>query len=403
MGVLDGVRVVEMGMWVAGPAAGGALADWGADVVKVEPLGGDPMRQLYGRLSGSQEAQCPPFDMFNRGKRSLAIDMNAEGSNAVLDRVIEHADVFLTNMRAGFLDRLGFGAEQLTARYPRLVYASLTGYGPVGPDKDAPGFDVAAFTARSGIGERLQAPGAAPLPLPGGMGDVVSGMSLVAGIVGALFQRERTGTGQVVTTSLLRSGIYSIGMDVSARVGLGRVASVKTRETTPNPLMNCYPTRDGKWFWLIGAESDRHWPRLLACLGDESLVADTRFTSPRDRRRNGPALVAILDELFRNRTRDEWSTAFEAHDVWWAPLNAVDDLLADAQVWASGAFGPEGADAGPVVATPVDFSAEPIRLSPLGPEVGADTAAVLGEAGISPAGIAALEGAGIIGTADDGG
>jgi len=400
-GLLSGVRVVEMGMWLAGPVAGGVLADWGAEVVKIEPLGGDPMRRLYTTMSGSREDKCPPFDMFNRGKRSLAIDVNADGSAAVLEQVIASADVFLTNMRPAFLARVGLDAERLTARYPRLVYASLTGYGPAGPDKDAPGFDVAAFAARSGIGERMQPPGGPPTSLPGGMGDVVSGMSLVAGICGALFGRERTGRGQLVTTSLLRSGIFSIGMDVSARVGLGRVASVKTRQSTSNPLMNSYPAGDGSWFWLMGAESDKQWPRIVACLGDQGLATDERFATPRDRRRNAAALVARLDEIFLTRGRSEWAERFEEHDVWWSPLTAVDDLVTDPQVLASGALGPgTDADATPedvrVVASPVDFSTAPISLPARGPLVGADTVAVLSGLGFSAKEIASLEKAGVL-------
>lgn len=400
-GVLSGIRVVEIGKWLAGPVTGGVLADWGAEVVKIEPVDGDPMRRLYRTMSGSREEKCPPFDMFNRGKRSLAIDVNADGGAAVLDRVIATADVFLTNLRPSFLTRVGLGAEQLTKRFPRLVYASLSGYGPVGPDKDAPGFDVAAFTARSGIAERMQPPGGAPMSLPGGMGDVVTGMALVAGISGALFARERTGRGQIVTTSLLRTGIFSIGMDVSARVGLGRVASVKTRETNTNPLLNCYAAGDGSWFWLMGAESEKHWPRIVDCMSDPSLATDERFATPRGRRRNAPALVARLDELFRTRSRPEWGEMFDRHDVWWTPLNTVDDLPDDPQVLACGALGPgtdPDATAGDVrvVASPVDFSASPISLGARGPAVGSDTAALLEEVGLSAAEIAELRRAGVV-------
>lgn len=402
MGVLTGVRVVELGMWLAGPAATGVLADWGAEVIKVEPLGGDPMRELYGRLSGSKVEGCPPFDMFNRGKRSLAIDINTDAGRAALEAVLAGADVFVTNVRASYLSRVGLDPERVTGTHQHLVYASLSGYGTEGPDKDAPGFDVAAFTARSGIAERLQPAGSPPMSLPGGMGDIVSAMSLVAGIVGALYQRVHTGRGQVVTTSLLRCGIYSIGMDVSARVRLGRVAPVKTRTEVPNPLMNCYQAGDGTWFWLMGAESERHWPRLLACIPHQELALDERFASARDRRRNGPALIAILDRIFCERRRAEWAELFAAHDVWWAPLNAVDDLVSDPQVIASGAFGEVDAATNDVqvVATPVDFSATPLRLSPQGPPVGSDTIQVLSEAGLDYARIAELLESGVIRDAD---
>lgn len=390
--MLDGVRVIEVGMWLAGPVAGGLLADWGADVVKIEPVHGDPMRRLYGTLSGSNEKRCPPFDTFNRGKRSVAIDLGADGAASAMDTVISSADVFVTNLRPTFLARVGLGADDLTRRHPRLVYASLTGYGSAGPDKDAPGFDVAAFTARSGIGERMQRQDADPPPLPGGMGDVITGMTMVGGIVGALFARERTGRGQIVTSSLLRTGIFSIGMDVSALLGLGRVANVKDRSHVPNPLMNTYRAGDGKWFWLIGAESDRHWPALRGCLGADEL-SDERFATPRDRRRNAPDLVAALDTIFATHSRAEWADRFEHAEVWWTPVNAVADLPEDPQVIASGALGTPGK---PLLASPIEFADHPLDPDTAGPPVGSDTVAILTECGVAADEIDSLRASGAI-------
>ena len=148
MSLLKGLRVVEMGLWIAGPAAGGMLADWGAEVVKIEMLSGDPMRNLYGAMSGSKESRCPPFDNYNRGKRSIAIDVNLPEGAALARRLALTADVFLTNMRPQFLDRVGLGHETLLAADGRLVYGVLSGYGLEGPDKDLPGYDLAAFSAR---------------------------------------------------------------------------------------------------------------------------------------------------------------------------------------------------------------------------------------------------------------
>src|SRR4051794_36951314 len=145
MSILEGIRVVEMGLWVAGPSAGGILADWGAEVVKLEMLSGDPMRTLYSALSGSTESRCPPFDLHNRGKRSVALNVNDADGRALAERLAATADVFLTNMRPQFLRRAGLDHERLLAAHPKLVYGILTGYGLEGPDKDAPGFDMAAF------------------------------------------------------------------------------------------------------------------------------------------------------------------------------------------------------------------------------------------------------------------
>ena len=294
MSLLKGTRVVEMGLWVAGPSAGGILADWGAEVVKLEMPTGDPMRTLYSALSGSKEARCPPFDVHNRGKRSVAIDVNHADGRALALRIVATADVFLTNMRPQFLRRAGLDHEALLAANPKLVYGILTGYGLVGPDKDAPGFDMAAFSARSGVSHRATPPGGVPPTLPGGMGDNVTAIALVAGILGALVNRGHTGRGQLVSTSLLRTGMFCESMELSAFLALGKVMSPPSRTRPQNPLMNSYRAGDDKWLWLIGAEAERHWEPIVKALGATELLADERFKTSRDRRRNAEALVARL-------------------------------------------------------------------------------------------------------------
>lgn len=392
MSLLKGIRVVELGLWVAGPAAAGILADWGAEVVKIEMPRGDPMRKLFGALSGSKEDRCPPFDLYNRGKKSIALDINQPEGLELAKRLVASADVFITNMRPQFLERIGLDPATLLAKHPALVYGSLTAYGLEGPDRDAPGYDMAAFSGRSGLAERATPPGASPPVLPGGLGDNVTAMTLVAGIMGALFHRERSGQGQLVSTSLLRTGVYSIGMDVATRVGLGRIAAAPSRTKPQNPLMNSYRAGDGKWFWLVGAESERHWPGIVEALGDPSLLQDDRFTTPRERRRNSTALVEAIDALAARHTRHEWAAIFRQRDVWWAPINSVDDLLVDPQVLASGAFvnvpvhpGESVPDTFNGVATPVDFSATPSAPSGPPPRVSADADTLLHELGIDDA------------------
>lgn len=401
MSLLSGIRVVDMGLWVAGPAAGGILADWGAEVVKIEALSGDPMRKLFGALSGSKEERCPPFDLYNRGKQSIALDVNHPAGKELAARLVASADVFLTNMRPQFLKRVGLDHQTMTAAHSRLVYASLTGYGLDGPDKDAPGFDIAAFSARSGVAHRATPPGAASPILPGGLGDNVTALATVAGILGALWSRERTGRGQLVSTSLLRTGIYSIGMDVSTRLGLGRLAPTPSRSRPQNPLMNPYRAGDDQWFWLIGAESERHWPMILAALDRPDLADDERFRTPRDRRRNADALVGLFDDIFAGRRRLEWAERFARHDVWWAPVNSIDDLLSDPQVAAAGSFvelpvGPEGQ---PVtgLATPVDFSVSPAGPAGPPPSLGQHTDAVLRAIGVDAHELGRLRSEGVVG------
>ena len=403
MKLLSGVRVVELAMWVAGPAAGGILADWGAEVVKIEELGGDPMRKFFGALSGSKEERCPPFDLYNRGKRSLALNVNTPEGQELVEKLVSTADVFITNLRPQFLQRVKLDHETLLAKYPRLVYASLTAYGLTGPDRDAPGYDHSAFQGRTGVADRATPPGAVPTILPGGMGDNVTAITMVAGIMGALFHRAQTGKGQLVSTSLLRTGIYSIGMDVSTRVSIGRIAASPTRSKPRNPLFNLYRAGDDKWFWLVGTESERHWPNVVKAFGIQSFAEDERFATPRERRRNAPALVAALESAAANKTRSEWAEVFRENDVWWAPVSSVDDLISDPQAIAAGAFvavpGQPAAD--PVgefnsIATPVDFGSTPVVLASPPPAVGADADSLLEEIGITSEQIARLRHVGVL-------
>lgn len=403
MSLLRGVRVVEMGLWVAGPAAAGILADWGAEVIKLEMPTGDPMRRLYGAVYGLDEDRCPPFELYNRGKRSVAIDVNQPEGLAVIKRLIASADVFLTNMRPKFLERVGLDHTSLLAAHPGLVYASLTAYGLSGPDSDAPGYDMAAYSGRSGIAERATPPGAEPPVLPGGIGDNVSAITMVSGIMGALFHKARTGEGQLVATSLLRAGVYSIGMDVATRVGFGRASAPQSRQRPQNPLMNSYRAGDGGWFWLVGAESQRHWPGIAAALECPELVDDPRFNSPRERRRNAETLVALLELQIARRSRAEWAEIFREHDVWWAPINSIDDIMVDPQVLASGTFvnvpglaKTELANGLNGVATPVDFSRTPVALSGPPPAIGADADALLAEIGLDPDAVTKLRASGVL-------
>lgn len=359
---LEGFRVVELGVWVAGPSAGGLLADWGADVIKIESPAGDPMRRLFAVLAGHGQTESPPFDLDNRGKRSVVFDLTTpEGRDDAL-ALVATADVFLTNLRPEAVDRLGLGADTLLAANPRLVYASVTGYGREGPDAHRAGYDVGAFWARTGIARSLVPEDQSPVDIRAGMGDHVTGLTILSGILAALLQRERTGTGQLVETSLLRTGIYCVGWDLGIRLRFDKLASTRDRTEIMNPMVNCYRAGDGSWFWLLGVESDRLWPKLVAAIERPDLGADERFATARGRRHHPGECIAALDQVFARRSREEWVERFDRHDVWWAPANTAAEVIEDPQALAAGAFVevPGGAS-GPAhraVATPVTFSAD---------------------------------------------
>src|SRR2546423_9607509 len=299
-GPLTGVKVVELGVWVAGPAAGGILADWGADVVKVEPPRGDPAR-TFRRMLGGHLPTNPVFELDNRSKRSIAIDLSTEPGRQVALDLIDGADVFLTNIRISALDRAGLGESIVRARNPRLVYAIVTGYGLDGPDADTPAYDIAAYWARSGLAAALTPPGG-PLPFQrGGMGDHSVAMTTAGMVSAALVARERTGKGQLVSTSLLRQGAYTIGFDVNTYLMWGLQFQGGSRKNMAAPTVNNYVAGDGRRFWIVGLEGERHRPPLARAVGHPEWFEDDRFSTPMSRREHAAELIAELDAAFATK------------------------------------------------------------------------------------------------------
>ncbi|HZQ56741.1 MAG TPA: CoA transferase [Acidimicrobiales bacterium] len=380
-GPLEGIRVVEVGVWVAGPAAGAILADWGADVVKIEPPEGDPAR-TFQRMLGGDMPSNPPFELDNRNKRSVVLDLGTEDGREAAVALADRADVFLTNVRRPALARMGLDHVRLLERNPRLVYALITGLGTEGPEADAPAYDIAAWWARSGIAASLTPPGAG-LPFQrGGMGDHTVAMTAAGMVSAALVARSRTGRGQFVTTSLLRQGAYTIGFDVNTALMWGRSISTGVRTAMGNPCINNYTAGDGRRFWLVGLEGDRHWPPLARAIGHPEWTEDPRFATARDRAANAVALIALLDATFATRPLSEWAAAFAAEpEVFWAPVNTVDDLLADPQFLAAGGIVevPDGAGTTPMVAVPADFHGTPGGPRSPAPALGQHTGEVLAE------------------------
>ena len=398
-GPMNGVKVVEIGVWVAGPAAGGILADWGADVIKIEPPGvGDPAR-LFMKMLGGDLPYNPPFEMDNRGKRSVVIDLTTSEGREIALELLDSADVFLSNVRPAALARLDLGPETLRERNPRLIYASVTGYGQEGPDADRAAYDIAAFWARSGIAASLTAPGGQPPFQRGGMGDHNAGLATAAAISAALFDRERTGVGRFVATSLLRQGIYTMSFDLAIALRFGSAVGVADRNWMPNPSVNCYQDSAGEWFWIVGLEGDRHWPPLARAVGHPEWLEDEQFATPGARAANAPDLIGALDAIFATKTREEWGVIFDAEkDFWWAPVQSIDQVVQDPQVAAAGGF-VEVPDSGTTTllpATPVDFDGEPCAPGWMAPEPGDHTDEVLSELGRSQEVVSDLRGRGIV-------
>lgn len=385
--VLNGLRVVEMSMWVAGPSAGGIMADWGADVVKVEPPVGDPQRNLFKSIGYREDMPNPAFALDNRGKRSVVLDLREADAKAAMEKLLGGADVFLTNMRPAALKRLGLHPDQVTERHPEIIYATVTGYGLDGPEAHRPGYDIGAFWARGGIARHLVPKDAAPVGVRAGLGDHVTGISTVSGILGALFERSRTGKGRVVETSLLRAGAYTIGGDIGIQLEFGRIESTKARDQNPLALVNSYEAGDGKWLWLIGLEADRHFPGVLRAIGREELGDDPRFADAKARKRHCEELVMEFDTTFKTQPRDYWAARFDEEDVWWAPAQSLAEVVEDQQLHAAGGFIeiPKGEveDTMTAVASPVTFRGDPLTHTGPIPALGEHTREVLEELGLS--------------------
>ncbi|HSO95395.1 MAG TPA: CoA transferase [Acidimicrobiia bacterium] len=396
-GPLEGIRVVELGVWVAGPAAGGILADWGAEVIKIEPRDGDPARGFLAMLGGDVPFN-PPFELDNRSKRSIVVDLAVPAGQALALELLDQADVFLTNIRLDALERLGLDAPRLLERHKSLVYGIITGYGLEGPERLRAAYDIGAFWARSGIAGLLAAPGGDPPFQRGGMGDHGAGMALAGGICAALTARARTGEGQLVATSLLRHGMYTIGFDLNTALRFGVPIGTATHATMGNPAINCYQDRDGRWFWLIGLNEDRHWPDLCRAVGRPDWIDDPKFATGRARRQHLDELIPALDAIFATATREEWGTNLDREGMWWAPVQTTDEVLADPQARAGGGFVdvPDGSSHQTMINSPVDFLGTPNAPRGMPPDLGEHTDAVLRELGRDAATIAALRADGVV-------
>ncbi len=385
--------MVEVAHFVAAPAAGALLADFGAEVIKIEVPEGEVLRHSRPRHHGFRTDfdGSPQFEMENRGKRSLTLDLRGEPARRALLRVIDGADVVLTNMLPGRCARYGIDAASLRAERPRLIYASLTGHGTRGSEADKPSFDYASLWARTGMMDLTRDPSAPPAFLRPGVGDHSAALALVCGILAALRVREGSGSGQEIDVSLLQTGLYLQGNDLSQTLVCGQSPPLHDREAPRNPLWNHYRTSDARWLMLVMIDSSRYWGAFLHAIGRPELERDPRFVGPVERYRNRRELVSLLDARFADKTLIEWEEILDAHPIIWAPVREMAETLRDPQIRTMGYFREV---AHPqlgrfeTVAPPLRMSGHAMPADRPAPALGADSTAVLAEAGLSPEEIA---------------
>ena len=385
---LSGIRVVELASFVAAPAAGALLADLGAEVIKVEVPWGEIYRHSLPRFAGydSDFELAPHFHMDNRGKRSVALDLALPAAVDALRRLVDRADVFLTNMLPARLAKLGLDPHALSELRPDLIVARLSGFGPVGPEANAPAFDYSSYWARTGFMEMLHEPDAPPAFQRPGMGDHSAALALVTGILSALRQRDRGEPGQVIDVSLQHIGFYITGNDTAMTLVTGQTPPRHDRRAARNPLWNHYPTADGRWIFLVMIESDRYWPELVRAIGLEALERDERFKGAVERYRNGRELIRMLDEVFQSKPLSAWTEILSKHRVIWAPVLTLAEAVEDPQAETFGSFPTvQHPTAGPfrTIAPPLQMSGHALDGTALAPALSVDTEAVLRELGLS--------------------
>ncbi len=395
--LFSSLKVIDCASYVAGPAAATVLADFGADVIKLEPTGeGDPWRSQYKRHGMPPSEINHPWLMDSRNKRALALDLKSSAGRAVLDRLVSQSDVFITNVPLPARGRLGIRYSDFRDTCPRLIYASLTAYGEEGEEAGKTGFDATAYWARSGLMDEVRPDHrAVPARSVAGMGDHPTAMALYGGIVTALYQREKTGRGGEVRASLMGGGMWANSYLIQAKLCGVTFPPRPPREDSTIALANIYRTADDRWFMLV-VLNERQWPALARAVGMPELTDDARFARPEARAGNARLLISLLDEAFAGKPLAEWRAILDAAGLTFGVVGTVAEIATDPQALATGMLRPLAETGMMTVDSPFNLSeAEKVPVE-LAPGHGEHSRAILLEAGYSETEIADLRAAGTI-------
>ncbi len=384
---LKGLNVLDVGSYVAAPAAATVMSDFGANVIKVEPPTGDPYRELLGMIV----TEFPNFfwDMDGRNKRSLSIDLTSDEGREVIVKLIEQADVYITNYRPQLLEKLNLTYDAVREIKPDIIFGQINAYGTEGPDANRTGFDTTAWWASSGLMDAVKRPGAMPAVSTPGMGDHPTSMALFGGVMGALYKREKTGEGSHVQTSLLASGAWSNSMYIQgALVGYDAVDG-RTEDDLKNlALASPYETSDGRYVLLAVLNPDKEWPKLLAALEREDLNEDPRFAERLNRMMHGADLYDILVEVFAAKDADHWRAQLDKYEITYAFAATLSDVISNEQMLANDILvemTPGRQLYAHTVNSPIWISGEEKVQPVVAPNLGEHTTEILSEIGLTDA------------------
>lgn len=403
---LKGVKVIDLTYFIAGPGTAKILADWGADVIKVEPSFGDPGRSTGATMSTPTEPDCNPFyTAYNANKRGISLNLKSAEGTAILDKMLETADVFLTSYRTGALKRLGLDYKSLSEKHPHIVWAQINGFGDFGPAKDNAGFDTVAFWARSGAMIDITEKDTSPVNPLIGFGDATTSCSLSGGIAAALYQKAKTGKGCKVMVSLFAQAIWSesAGM-VSTQYG---DEYPKTRLNPGSPVMDTFRSSDNKWFYMSILEPDRYNDALMKELGRDDLVGDPRYCTAAASKAHSAEMVEILSAEFGKHTMDEIRGMFARTDIAYDCVQHIKEVLDDPQALENLYLVPVKNNDGTVTKqpmTPIRFAlSEPTCIEDIAPtvdrqapKIGEHTVEVLKEYGYTDDQIAGFLDSGVV-------
>jgi formyl-CoA transferase len=389
---LAGLRVLDISSFIAAPAAATVLGDWGADVLKIEGPEGDPNRLMVRDTPSYPKSDVNyAWHLDSRNKRSVVLDLKQPAARAALDRLIGTADVLICNFPPNVRERLRLRYEDVKSLNPRLIYASLTGYGETGPDRDRPGFDATAYFARSGLFDAQRYEGGPPGTAVPAQGDRATAMGLVSAILMGLMRRMQTGKGSWVGTSLLANGIWSCGIVAQAALVGAFLPPRPPRERPRSALANIYRTSDDRWLQLTVVREEKLWPAVCRAIARPDLEHDARFATTAARRSRTPELAAILAEAFARRDYAHWRDTLAALDVTFGVISRVQDLPDDAQAVHAGAIVEAANPEMPrTIGNPIRLEFARPRVAGPGPALGAHTVEVLREAGLTDAEIDAV-------------